>query len=96
MGVADCNACSRKHERLVNSKCLYVKAALQKCVTLGASHMDFMFHLPDIGALPEVGEGEEEGDHAAAKTRRPSEGDIIRLLIHENEESRRLLEVSKT
>ena len=96
MGVADCTACTRRHDWPVNSKCLYVKAALQKCVLLGAPHVDFMLHLPEIGALPEEGEVEGEDDHAAAGLRRPLEGDIIRLLIRENEESRRLLEVSQT
>ena len=54
MPVVSCNACNRKHERPINSKCLYVKAALLNCRRLGASTDDFAFYLPEIGGLAEL------------------------------------------
>ena len=52
MTVASCNACDRKRERSVNSRCLYVKAALATCVSLGVSTDEFKFYIPEIVALP--------------------------------------------
>ena len=51
MSFADCNTCVRRHKRPVNTKCEYVKVAIEKAVSLGLKASDYMLHLPDL--LPE-------------------------------------------
>ena len=95
MGLEDCTACARRHERPANSKCSYIKAALTKCEALGAPAVDYMLHLPDIDSLPVEGEAGEAIEGGILRALQSSESEFVKLLIHENEESCRLLEVSK-
>ena len=46
-----CNACDHQHDRPLNSKCLYFKAAVEKCAESGANPDDWRLHLPEIGSI---------------------------------------------
>ena len=62
MGLVSCNSCDRKHDRPVNSKCMYFMTAVAKCKDLGVSVDNFDRYLPELGSL----------DMADVKTTTPS------------------------
>ena len=101
MSFADCNACVRHHRRPVNTKCEYVKAAVEKCLSLRLKSSDYMLHLPDL--LPEdidpkmAGNQTKVGAESAPLVQEAGNinNDLIARLVEESVESRRLLESSQ-
>ena len=62
MALVSCNACNRRHERPVNSKCIYLKAAVSRCLHLGVSTDNYKHYLPDIGSLPGTNDMDTTGN----------------------------------
>ena len=99
MPEADCNACLRKHERPVNTKCLYAKEAVAKCKELRIPISDYMDYLPDLGVLEDdpALSGQAMAGHAnpALSPTDKYNSELVRELIKENMDFKRLLLESK-
>ena len=106
MAFAGCNACSRRHKRPVNSKCDYLKAAVNKCAELGISSPEYVQFIPELLL--------EDTDPASVKLVKPSvpvatstpgraevpsgpdvNNELLQELVSENARSRKLLESSQ-
>ena len=93
MGFADCTGCSRHHKRPVNTKCEYLKSAVEKCLELGVSSADYMMYLPDLLAEdipPEAGKG------VKPKPVVDIDSTLLQQLVSESEASRKLLQSSQS
>ena len=44
----ECTACIRKHKRPYNSRCRYMKLAVEKCVELRCPTSDYRLYMPDL------------------------------------------------
>ena len=77
-----CNACDRKHERPVNSKCSYVAYAVNKCKLRGVDVKSFVDFLPEVGALAD---GAVDGVEPFTSNHESSPGNIS-ALIRDTEE----------
>ena len=91
MALVSCNACDRRHERPINSKCIYLKAAISKCAELGVSRDDYRLHLPDIMEPVTGGAGTPKYTHAAF----PLLAEDVLALLQDNAECKRQLAETK-
>ena len=89
MAMANCNSCDRKHDRPVNSKCLYFKAALSKCVDLGVSSDDYRFYLPELGVI--TTNQSEGGLSATPSSAFPLMAEDIMALLQDNADCKKKL-----
>ena len=97
MSFADCNACVRRHRRPVNTKCEYLKVAVEKCVSLGFKSSDYMLHLPEL--LPEDVDPKMAGAQTKGDTIHSQgvvDNDLVAQLVAESVQSRKLLESSQS
>ena len=76
-----CNACDRKNERPVNSKCTYVAYAVNKCKLRGVDVKKFVDFLPEVGNLADS--ALLDGDVTSHRTDSPGN---ISTLIQETED----------
>ena len=57
MAFGQCNACDRRHERPVGSKCQYFLATLEKCKEMRVDLEDYRKYLLPLGTLQLAGQG---------------------------------------
>ena len=50
----ECTACMGRHRRPYNSRCLYMKLAIEKCVELRCPTSDYTLHLPELDPVLEL------------------------------------------
>ena len=97
MSFADCTSCLRRHKRPANSKCEFLKVAVEKCGTLGLSSSQYMQYLSEL--LPEdvdpKMEGRQTKDPVSPVAQTQFDNAIIAQLVSESIQSRKLFESSQ-
>ena len=86
MAVAQCNACDRKHERPVNSKCSYMAAALGHCKSAGIELEKYRLYLPPVGDI--AGQGVEQTVSTPSSPAFSFSPSDVKALLLDNEEAR--------